>query len=165
MMDTATICQKGTFKNGQKLAVSEIPSNRLVEQRVRNRIMDAMSWLEQGAEGVRKMSAQEFFLMFYDWVPEAGSVWAWPKGAPDTMTTAEIEAVTNVLAVVDAATDEIDDIADETTVIASGWLERISPVAKTALDLMLMRGCFDEEVKENDPSNKTFEAALRDNIS
>lgn len=122
--------------------------------------MDALSWLEEGAEGVRKMSAKEFFLMFYDFVPDEGSVWAWPKGAPETMTPAEIDAVTNVLAVVDAATDEIDDIADETMVIASGWLERIAPVAKAALDLMLTRGCFDEEVEENEPSNKNFRSRL-----
>jgi len=138
----------------------EDPSKRLVDQRMRNRIMDAMSWLEEGAVGVRKMSAKEFFLMFYDFVPEEGSPWAWPKGAPETMTPAEIDAVTNVLAVVDAATD---DIADETMVIASGWLERIAPIAKAALDLMLTRGCFDEEVEESQPSNRTFEAALRDN--
>jgi hypothetical protein len=126
--------------------------------------MDAMSWLEEGAEGVRKMSAKEFFLMFYDFVPDEGSVWAWPKGAPETMTPAEIDAVTKVLTVVDAATDDIDDIANETMVIASGWLERIAPVAKAALDLMLTRGCFDEELEESEPSNKTFEAALRDNL-
>jgi hypothetical protein len=39
-------------------------------------------------------------------------------------------------------------------------VERIAPVAKAALDLMLTRGCFDEEVEENQPSNRTFEAAL-----
>jgi hypothetical protein len=107
--------------NPEVPAVIEDPSKRLVDQRMRNRIMDAMSWLEDGAEGVQKMSAKDFFLMFYDFVPEEGSPWAWPKGAPETMTPAEIDAVTNVLAVVDAATDDIDDIADETMVIASGW--------------------------------------------
>jgi hypothetical protein len=50
-------------------------------------------------------------------------------------------------------------------VIASGWLERISPVAKVALDLMLARGCFDEELEEFEPSNRTFEATLRDNLA
>lgn len=144
--------------------MSENPSKRLVEQRVRNRIMDSMSWLAEGAEAVRRMSTQEFFEMFYDWVDDEKPVWPWPKAAPETMTTAEVVAVTNVLAVVNAAVEEIDDLADETMVIASGWLERISPVAKAALDLMLTRGCFDEEMEENEPTNRTFEAALRDNM-
>lgn len=144
--------------------MSEDASRRLVDQRVRNRIMDAMSWLAKGAVAVRRMSPQEFFEMFYDWVGHEDDAWRWPKRAPETMTPAEVDAVTNVLSVVNVAYEEIEDIADGTMVIASGWLERISPVAKAALDLMLIRGCFDEELEESEPSNKTFEAALRDNV-
>jgi len=146
-------------------AMSENPSKRLVEQRVRNRIMNALTWLAEGAEAVRRMSAKEFFLMFYDWVDDEAAVWAWPKGAPETMTPAEVDAVTNVLEVVNAAAEEIDDITDDAMVITSGWLERISPVAKAALDLMLTRGCFDTEIEENEPSNRTLEAALRNKVS
>lgn len=145
--------------------MSENPSKRLVEQRIRNRIMNALSWLAEGAEAVRRMSAKEFFLMFYDWVDDDDNpVWPWPKAAPGTMTSAEVDAVTNVLEVVNAATEEIDDIADDAMAIASGWLERIAPVAKAALDLMLTRGCFDEEEEENEPSNRTYETALRDSV-
>lgn len=141
--------------------MSENPSERLVDQRVRNRIMDSMSWLAKGAEAVRRMSPQEFFVMFYDWVDDDNPVCPWPDGAPKMMTPAEVDAVTKVLAVVNAAVAEIDDIEDDTIVVASGWLERISPVARAALDLMLIRGCFDEEFEESEPSNKIFEDALR----
>lgn len=48
--------------------VSEALSTRLVDQRMRNRIIDAMSWLAEGAAAVQRMSAQEYFEMFYDWV-------------------------------------------------------------------------------------------------
>lgn len=144
--------------------MSENPSERLVEQRMRNRIMDAMSWLAEGPESVRRMSSQEFFEMFYDWVDDENPVWPWPKGAPETMTPSEVDAVTKVLEVVNAAVAELEDIHDDIIVIGSGWLERISPVARAALDLMLIRGCFDEEIEEGQPSNKTFEAALRGNM-
>lgn len=139
-------------------------SKRLVEQRVRNRIMDSMSWLAEGAWAVRRMSSQEFFEMFYDWVDGENPVRPWPKGAPENMTPPEVDAVTEVLSVVDAAVADIGD-ADDDAVIASGWLERISPVARAALDLMLTRGCFSEELEEAEPSNRIFEYTLRGNVN
>jgi len=149
---------------GDEQAVSETPSERVGDQRVRNRIMDALSWLAEGAVAVRRMSAQEFFAMFYDWVDDENPVWPWPKGSPSTMTPHEVEAVTRVLSVVNEAVEQIEDLNNDAFVIASGWLERIAPVARTALNLMLVRGCFDEGKSETEPSNKTFEAALRNNM-
>ena len=102
--------------------------------------------------------------MFYDWVDGENPVWPWPKGVPETMTSAEVDAVTEVLAVVNTAVAEIGDIDDDIIVIASGCLERIAPVARATLDLMLLRGCFDEDFEESEPSNKTFEAVLRDHL-
>jgi len=64
------------------------------------------------------------------------------------MTSAEVVAVTEVLSVVNAAVADVD--YDDDAVIASGWLERISPVANVALDLMLARGCFAEDFEELD---------------
>jgi hypothetical protein len=59
---------------GDGQAASETPSERVGDQRVRNRIMDALSWLAEGAVAVRRMSAQEFFAMFYDWVDDENPV-------------------------------------------------------------------------------------------
>ena len=92
------------------------------------------------------MSSQEFFEMFYDWMDGENPVRPWPKGASETMTPPEVDAVTEVLSVVDAAVADMGD-ADDDAVIASGWLERISLVARAALDLMLTRGCFAEELE------------------
>ncbi|MFB2553935.1 hypothetical protein [Ensifer soli] len=144
--------------------MSEKPSKRLVEQRIRNRIMDSMNWFAEGAQAVRRMSAQEFFEMFYDWVDDENPVWPWPKGSPGTMTPPEVDAVTKILSVVNAAVADIGDFDDD-AVIASGWLESISPVAKATLNLMLTRGCFDEDFEELEPSNRIFEATLRDNLN
>lgn len=144
--------------------MSEDPSKRLVEQRIRNRIMDATSWLAEGAPAVRRMGSTEFFEMFYDWVDDENPFWPWPKGSPETMISSEVDAVTNLLSVVNAAVAELRHANDD-AVVASGWLERISPVAKASFDLMLARGCFSEELEEEEPSNRFFEAALRDNLN
>lgn len=125
--------------------------------------MDALFWLAEGVPAVRRMSANEFFEMFYDWVDDQNPHWPWPKGSPETMTSAEVDAVTEVLSVVNAAVADVD--YDDDAVIASGWLERISPVAKVALDLMLARGCFAEDFEELEPSNRNFEATLRNNLN
>jgi hypothetical protein len=125
--------------------------------------MDAMSWLAEGARAVRRMSSNEYFEMFYDLVDDNNPYWPWPKGAPETMTTSEVDAVTKVLLVVNAAVADIRD-ADEDATIASGWLERISPVAEAALDLMLTRGCFSNDFEELEPSNRVFESILRNNL-
>jgi hypothetical protein len=37
-------------------------------------------------------------------------------------------------------------------VISSGWPNRIAPFAKKALDVMLSRGRFSDEVEEDEPS-------------
>jgi hypothetical protein len=88
------------------------------------------------------MGSEEFFEMFYDWADDENPVWPWPKGSPETMTPLEVDAVTQILSVVDAAVADIDDVGDG-AFVASSWLEHISPVAKAARDLMLTRGCFD----------------------
>ncbi|PWE52227.1 hypothetical protein DEM27_32125 [Metarhizobium album] len=108
--------------------------------------MDSMSWLAEGAQAVRRMSSREFFEMFYDWVDDENPVSPWPKGSPETMTPPEVDAVTKVLSVVNAAVADIGDVGDD-AVIASGWLERISSVAKAALDLMLTRGVLMKSLK------------------
>lgn len=113
-----------------------------------------MSWLAEGSAAAQRMSAQEYFEMFYDWVDHDNRVW------PVTMTPSEVEAVTRALGVVNVAVAELEHIHDDNSVIASGWLERISPVAGAARDLMLTRGCFDEEFEEREPSNRAFDAVL-----
>jgi hypothetical protein len=53
------------------------------------------------------------------------------------------------LAVTDPAIPK-DPTVEQIT--SSGWPERIAPFAKKALDLMIARGRFSEEVEEEEPS-------------
>lgn len=131
------------------MADDENPSERLVAQRVRNRIMEELSGLAEGDAEVSKVGPVEWFESFFDWFPYQGE----PKWYP-AMTAEEETAVRTVCKLMQLA------IADQTIpkhptveqIASSGWPERIAPFAKKALDIMLTRGRFSEDVEEGEPS-------------
>lgn len=137
------------------------PSKRLVDQRVRNRIMDALSLLAEGGSASHGMRQDDAFEFFYDWVDDAGPGLTWPKSAPGTMTHREVDAVSAVLSVINAAAKELNNIECRDFGVRSGFQDHVSHIAQEALDLMLARGCFDEEKEEGEPSNESFAEALR----
>jgi hypothetical protein len=132
--------------------ISDHVSPRVFEQRVRNRIIDAVEWISEGSSAVRAMGAGEYFNAFYDWIDNARPVWPWPSSAPSTMTSEEVAAVTEVLRIVNTACDATPPMVSKEELIASRWPERIAPVAKKALVLFLQRGRFDEEEEEVEPT-------------
>ena len=128
----------------------EKPSERLVAQRVRNRIMEEIWGLSRGNAGVQASGAVEWFESFFDWFPYEGEPTWYPA-----MTADEERAVWSVCklmqqAVADPAIPKNPTVEQVT---ARGWPARIAPFAKTALDLMLKRGRFSEELEEDEPSN------------
>jgi hypothetical protein len=128
----------------------EKPSERLVEQRVRNRIMEELSGLSRGGADVIESGPTEWFESFFDWFPYEGEA-----GPSSAMTPDEASAVREVLVLMQRAASDpkipksptVDEVA------RSGWPRRVAPVAKRALDLMLQRGRYSEEVEEAEPSN------------
>ena len=128
----------------------EEPSERLVEQRVRNRIMEEVWSLSRGDTGVGKAWPAEWFETFFDWFPYEGE----PDWYP-AMTPEEASAVGEVCKIMQRAIADTQ-ISEHPTVreiTRTGWPERVAPVAKRALDLMLERGRFSEEEEEAEPSN------------
>jgi hypothetical protein len=125
------------------------PSDRLVEQRVRNRIMEEIWGLSRGNLRVHEAGPGEYFETFFDWFPYEGE----PEWYP-AMTPKETSAVREVCKVMQRALSEIDISGNVSVddVVRTGWPERIAPVAKQALDLMLVRGRFSEEEEEQEPS-------------
>lgn len=128
----------------------ESASERLVAQRVRNRIMEEVWSLSKGDAGVRRAwSPTEWFETFFDLFPYEGEPTWYPA-----MTSGEADAVRTVcklmqLAVADPAVPKNPTIEQ---IIESGWPSRIAPFAQKALDLMLSRGRFSEEIEEEEPS-------------
>jgi hypothetical protein len=127
----------------------ETASERLVAQRVRNRIMEQLLGLANGDAEVSEVGPSEWFETFFDWFPYEGEPTWYPA-----MTTEEESAVRAVcklmqLAIADTTIPKNPTVEQLTN---SGWPERIAPFAKKALDLMLARGRFSEEVEEDEPS-------------
>lgn len=128
----------------------EKPSERLIAQRVRNRILEEILGLSEGEAGVHEAGPTEWFESFFDWFPYEGE----PEWFP-AMTAEEADTVSAVCKIMQQAIAETD-ISREPTVdeiIQTGWPERVAPTAKLALDVLMARGRFSEEQEEDEPSN------------
>ncbi|MBJ2153780.1 hypothetical protein [Paracoccus sp. IB05] len=130
------------------------PSPRIVDQRVRNRIMEVLEILAGGDESVREVGVGNFFEWFYDWLPhrddDRQNSWA-PNSA---ISDDELVAISAVRALLDDACDDTaSDITDE-ELIASGWPSRLEPAALSALLLMQKRGRFSEEAEQQQPGKQ-----------
>jgi len=126
------------------------PSERIIEQRLRNRAIEALEALAAGDDEVRSMGKSEYLNLFFDTIDD-DIPWRWREWS--TFTPDEIAALDIVQrALVDAiaATPQIRAV-DE--FIASGWPACITPVAAAALRLMQTRGRFSEDREEDSPSD------------
>lgn len=124
------------------------PSSRIIHQRIRNRIMEELLGLAEGDESVRQTGAGEYFELFYDWVSHRGD------GIPtnSALTPDEAALILKVKTALDEACDATPKKMSANELIATGWPDRIKPFAQSALDEMLKRGRFSEEVEEDEPS-------------
>ncbi len=69
------------------------------------------------------------------------------------MTDEERSVLTEVHSLMNAAAKSAPQLLTEAELIASGWPERIKPIAQEALLLILGRGRFSEDVEESEPSS------------
>jgi hypothetical protein len=130
--------------------MEEQPSERLIDQRLRNRIMEAVEILADGDDGVRREWPAEYFESFYDWIPHRRT----GKMRPNCAITADERALLlAVSSILDDACDATPDHMTADELIATGWPRRIQPVALKALDLMRRRGRFSEDREEDTPSS------------
>jgi hypothetical protein len=128
--------------------VADEPSQRLVDQRLRNRVIEAVEIVAEGDAGVLAVGDTEYFNYFFDFVDD-DLPWEWRSLS--TYTADEVAALEEVLEAVLEALEAVGHL-DHLDLIASGWPTRIQPVAQRALALMLARGRFDEEQEEDQPS-------------
>lgn len=120
-------------------------SPRLLDQRLRNRIMDVAEMLADGDGIVHLMGTVEYFERFYDFVPHRDD------GAPppnDAMTADEHAALLRLSKVMDDACDDTPGSMEPDEFIATGWPARIGPTARALFELMATRGRFSEEFEE-----------------
>lgn len=129
--------------------MEETPTSRIIEQRVRNRIMEALLALAEGDDRVREAGPSEYFEDLYDWVPHRADEIR-PNSA---LTEDEAALVLEVSLALDEACDTTPQMATIEELIAAGWPERIKPLAQAALKAMIKRGRFSEDVEEDEPGS------------
>ncbi|MFE6857254.1 hypothetical protein [Nocardia sp. NPDC057668] len=125
------------------------PSERVVEQRLRNRAIEALVTLAEGDAGVRTWGYGEYINEFFDTIDDDGP-WRWREWS--TFTSAEVAALDRVRRAVLDACAATPRISSDEEFVASGWPGRIAPVAAAALELMRSRGRFREDREEVVPS-------------
>jgi hypothetical protein len=130
--------------------VEEDVSTRLVEQRIRNRIMEIIGGLADGDVYVRTVGFSEYFEAFYDWIAhrDDGGMQSNSTISPDDFAVlGELSALLD-----DACNDTPRNMTDE-EFISSGWPRRLQLGAEKALVLMRARGRCSEDEAEQAPSH------------
>jgi hypothetical protein len=122
-------------------------SDRVLAQRVRNRIMEELSILAEGSAALERMG-WDYLLNFLDWFPEAPEL----NPAMAMMLPDERQAVAEVLSRVLQFQAEARSGAITEDLLQLGRAIVVAPAAAKALALLNTRGRFDEEQEEDQPS-------------
>lgn len=129
--------------------MADLVSERVVEQRLRSRIIEAVEILAEGEAGVQSVGFTEYFETFYDNVPHRDDG---PIPQLSTFSALERVLLEGLRAIVDKACDATPKQMAEADFIATGWPDRVADQARPALHAMLKRGRFREDLEEPEPS-------------
>jgi hypothetical protein len=99
--------------------------------------------LARGDEAVRRMGVTGYFNWFYDLFPDEGRWQLCP-----TETLEENEALNDVLSIMNEALEATYDLEEVDDLISSGWPKRIQPIAAKAVQTLLKRGLYAENVEQ-----------------
>lgn len=117
-------------------------SNRLLDQRLRTRMIELLEMLADWQDTISVLGARSYFNTFFDCFPDA------PPLPPNCLITAEEDrALTRVLELMDRACSATSQDPTDQELIASGWPPRIAEEAKAALQIMMVRGKFSDDVE------------------
>ena len=122
------------------------PSARLVDQRIRNRIMEVVDLLAMGEGGVRLVGFTAFFELFYDWIPHHRDGPLPPNAA---LSDEERKCLEDLRRVLDKACDATPGEMGADEFIATRWPDRIAEAAAAALELLGRRGPAPEDTEES----------------
>jgi hypothetical protein len=100
------------------VSTEEDASWRLTEQRMRNRVMEALETLAGGEAGVRTVGAIEYLEEFFDWVDD-DSPWDWRTWS--SFSVGEVEGLARVLGLMEAAVRATPQHLSGDELIATGW--------------------------------------------
>lgn len=107
----------------------------LIDQRLRNRIIEVIESLADGDEAVKLFGFGGYFNWFFDYFPEDGNFVPLSTMSMDE-TAAAHELLNQMLNAAEATPQHMSD--DE--FIATGWPTHIQPIARRAIRTFLIKG-------------------------
>jgi hypothetical protein len=122
------------------------PSLRVVEQGVRNRIIEYLEAVRDAAPLEWPGSFSEYFNSFYDWVPEATSLNV--RFATGAMSGGELDALETFRTTFNEECESTPDDMDYAVFLASRAHARIRAAAIEMLSVFARRGRLSEEIEE-----------------
>ena len=125
--------------------MTEEPSERLIEQRVRNRIYEVLEILADCDAGVDLVGIKGYFDLFEDYVHRPSI-----EAGTSALSKDERVIVLEIAEFLEAAGETNPDFT-KAEFIESDWPGKIAPTARDALVLFLRRGLFSEKVEELEP--------------
>lgn len=137
------------------IAMTEEPSERLIEQRIRNRIYEILEILADCDDGVDLVGIKGYFYLFEDFVHRPSI-----EAGTSALSKDERAIVLEIAEFLEAASETNPDFT-KADFIDSDWPGRIAPTAREARTLFLRRGLFSEKVEELEPGQPAVIAAGR----
>jgi hypothetical protein len=135
--------------------MTEEPSERLIEQRVRNRIYEILEILADCDAGVDLVGIKGYFDLFEDFVHRPSI-----EAGTSALSKDERAIVLEIAEFLEAACETNPDFT-KAEFIESDWPGKIAPAARDARALFLRRGLFSEKVEEVEPGRPAVMPAAR----
>ncbi|MER9298270.1 hypothetical protein NKI38_17475 [Mesorhizobium sp. M0621] len=135
--------------------MTEEPSERLIEQRIRNRIYEILEILADCDNGVDLVGIKGYFNLFEDFVHRSSI-----EAGTSALSKDERAIVLEIAEFLEAASETNPDFT-KAEFIESDWPARIAPTARDARALFLRRGLFSEKIEEAEPGQPVVIAAVR----
>jgi hypothetical protein len=126
--------------------MTEEPSERLIEQRIRNRIYEILEILADCDGGVDLVGIKGYFNLFEDFVHRPSI-----EAGTSALSKDERAIVLEIAEFLEAASETNPDFT-KAEFIESDWPAKIAPTARDARTLFLRRGLFSEKVEELEPT-------------
>ena len=135
--------------------MTEEPSERLIEQRIRNRIYEILEILADCDAGVDLVGIKGYFDLFEDFVHRPSI-----EAGTSALSRDERAIVLEIAELLEAACETNSDFT-KAEFIESDWPGKIAPMARNARALFLDRGLFSEKVEETEPGQPAAVPAAR----
>ncbi|KRB31388.1 hypothetical protein ASD99_20760 [Mesorhizobium sp. Root695] len=135
--------------------MTEEPSERLIEQRIRNRLYEVLEILADCDGGVDLVGIKGYFNLFEDFVHRPSI-----EAGTSALSKDERAIVLEIAEFLEAASETNPDFT-RAEFIESDWPAKIAPTARDARTLFLRRGLFSEKVEELEPGQPAAVAAGR----